>query len=56
MACSAEKLTRKVLVGIVAKLEMHISDIDYANDNTMNLSLEDREKLALTRYVKSFSL
>jgi len=25
------------------------SDIDYANDNTMNLSLEDREKLALTR-------
>ena len=41
---------------MVAKLAIHISDIDYANDNTMNLSLEDREKLALTRYVKSFSL
>ena len=41
---------------MVAIPGMHISDIDYANDNTMNLSLEDREKLALTRYVKSFSL
>ena len=39
----------------MAKPGMHISDIDYANDNTMNLSLEDREKLALTRYVKSLS-